>query len=339
MSAVSSSAQAALKAAIEEEAKEKDEEEKNPKPESTDSAKSSETTPVVPPVAAPENPWTPEAPNPMVMAALSHGSALPPMNPMRALLPQGMHPMRGLMPTSQGFVQPQPFMQPVRGLEPLGSSVGTASVPSESVAKEGGAVSSTALPLPDGMTEEDVLREATEKAEEALKKLPEAQHEKMRPLLIQRFKKEVVKTTTVKPPKAPPKAPPPAPTPRGVVPKAGPHDGKPIQISDGTFQDILEINDYPEVVRRQVSHRELIYGMEEKTGSKLQVKGMYTPKGNAPPGYKKLYVEVTHSTAMGCTNAKRNLRRELEEIAKRTLNIPGIGNARNYNPITGANHR
>lgn len=78
--------------------------------------------------------------------------------------------------------------------------------------------------------------------------------------------------------------------------------------------------------------------MEEKTGSILQVKGIYHKGTSAPPmGQKKLYVEVIHPTAMGCSKAKRDLRRELEEIAKRTLNIPGIGNARNYNPLTGTN--
>merc|ERR1711915_1027780 len=69
-----------------------------------------------------------------------------------------------------------------------------------------------------------------------------------------------------------------------------PHQpGMPNLMPNGMFREELDINDYPEVVRRQVSHRDLVSGLEESTGAKLQVKGIYS-KGKLPEGQKKLYV-------------------------------------------------
>ena len=45
----------------------------------------------------------------------------------------------------------------------------------------------------------------------------------------------------------------------------------------------LEFNDYPEIARRRMSDKQARQGIEDRTGARIQIKGIYTPKGQAPP--------------------------------------------------------
>eukprot|EP00929_Paragymnodinium_shiwhaense_P047327 TRINITY_DN23_c2_g1_i1.p1 TRINITY_DN23_c2_g1~~TRINITY_DN23_c2_g1_i1.p1 ORF type:complete len:1441 (-),score=491.69 TRINITY_DN23_c2_g1_i1:25-4347(-) len=109
----------------------------------------------------------------------------------------------------------------------------------------------------------------------------------------------------------------------------------------GTFMDEFEINDYPQVARQRISHRDPMLQIEELTGAKCWVKGQYfADERKMPPGSKKLYVEITGSTAMAVQKGKQEVRRMMEALAIRTLNIPGltaavIGKAGRYDPAVG----
>ena len=88
----------------------------------------------------------------------------------------------------------------------------------------------------------------------------------------------------------------------------------------------FEFNDYPEIARRRISQKDARQGIEDRTGARLQIKGVYTPKGQAPPvGCRKLYVEIMAGTKVACTKARSECFSILEEAAKKTLALPGGG--------------
>jgi len=110
----------------------------------------------------------------------------------------------------------------------------------------------------------------------------------------------------------------------------------------GMFIEEFEINDYPEIARKRISHREPLAAIEELSGgAKLWIKGQYHADARKmPEGARKLFVEITGPTQITVQKAKNEVRKMMEALAIRTLNIPGvsrdvIGRAGRYDPATG----
>ena len=91
----------------------------------------------------------------------------------------------------------------------------------------------------------------------------------------------------------------------------------------GMFVEELEINDYPAVARLRASARDLKAGIENRTGSKIIVKGQYVaPKHKPPAGARKLFVEISAPTKAAAEQAKHELLSAIEEVAIATLKLP-----------------
>jgi len=109
----------------------------------------------------------------------------------------------------------------------------------------------------------------------------------------------------------------------------------------GMVLDELEINDYPQIARQKISHRDPLLQIEEMTGARVQVKGQYfATEKQMPAGARKLYVEIVGPTTVSVQKAKHEVRQMMEALSIRTLNIPGISRAVSgmpgrYDPIVG----
>ncbi|CAE7453529.1 unnamed protein product [Symbiodinium pilosum] len=113
------------------------------------------------------------------------------------------------------------------------------------------------------------------------------------------------------------------------------------EIPAGMCSDELEINDYPQIARQKITHRDPLVAIEEMTGAKVQVKGQHFASGaRMPEGAKKLYVEIIGPTQVSVAKAKNEVYKMMEALAIRTLNIPGmsravLGTPGRYDPVTG----
>jgi len=82
------------------------------------------------------------------------------------------------------------------------------------------------------------------------------------------------------------------------------------------FQTELEINDYPQSARYKVTHRDSVGAIQEWTKCAIITKGAYYPPGrNAPPGERKLYLFIEGEDKSAVNNAKKELRRIVEEAS------------------------
>eukprot|EP00931_Biecheleriopsis_adriatica_P052116 TRINITY_DN3029_c0_g2_i1.p1 TRINITY_DN3029_c0_g2~~TRINITY_DN3029_c0_g2_i1.p1 ORF type:complete len:1280 (+),score=456.61 TRINITY_DN3029_c0_g2_i1:132-3971(+) len=112
-------------------------------------------------------------------------------------------------------------------------------------------------------------------------------------------------------------------------------------IPPGMYSDELEINDYPQIARQKISHRDPLVSIEEMTGARVQVKGQHFNAGaRMPEGAKKLYVEIYGPTTVSVARAKHEVHKMMEALAIRTLNIPGLsrnvmGTPGRYDPVVG----
>merc|ERR1711957_647582 len=103
----------------------------------------------------------------------------------------------------------------------------------------------------------------------------------------------------------------------------------------------FEINDYPEIARKRITAREPLDAIHELTGARCLVKGQYF-KENAkmPEGARKLYVELSGPTDISVSKGHKEVRRMMEALAIRTLNIAGLTRAQigmpgRYDPAVG----
>mmetsp|Transcript_47995 Transcript_47995/g.109176 ORF Transcript_47995/g.109176 Transcript_47995/m.109176 type:complete len:1407 (+) Transcript_47995:230-4450(+) len=109
----------------------------------------------------------------------------------------------------------------------------------------------------------------------------------------------------------------------------------------GMASDELDINDYPQIARQKISHRDPLNAIEEMTGAKVQVRGQYfAANAKIPEGARKLYVEIVGPTTISVQKAKHEVRQMMEALAIRTLNIPGVsravmGTPGRYDPAVG----
>jgi len=76
----------------------------------------------------------------------------------------------------------------------------------------------------------------------------------------------------------------------------------------------LEINDFPQMARWKVTHRDSIQAIQEWTKAAIITKGAYYPPGRNPPaGERKLYLRIEAETADGLKAARKELKRILQE--------------------------
>merc|ERR1711892_375659 len=102
------------------------------------------------------------------------------------------------------------------------------------------------------------------------------------------------------------------------------------QVAPGMHMEEVDINDYPEIVRKRVTAREPLLNIEEiaGAGTKIQVRGQYFANpAKMPEGARQLYVEIVGPTAKAVRRAKSEVNKMAEALAIRTLNIPGASNA------------
>jgi len=109
----------------------------------------------------------------------------------------------------------------------------------------------------------------------------------------------------------------------------------------GMHMDEFEINDYPQIARQRISHREPLLAIEEISGAKCWVKGQhFADVRKIPDGGRKLYVEIIGPTILSVQKAKQEVHKMMEALAIRTLNIPGVsravsGTPGRYDPAVG----
>eukprot|EP00930_Biecheleria_cincta_P055169 TRINITY_DN4151_c0_g1_i1.p1 TRINITY_DN4151_c0_g1~~TRINITY_DN4151_c0_g1_i1.p1 ORF type:complete len:1282 (+),score=365.70 TRINITY_DN4151_c0_g1_i1:151-3996(+) len=109
----------------------------------------------------------------------------------------------------------------------------------------------------------------------------------------------------------------------------------------GQCVEELEINDYPQIARQKITHRDPLVAIEEMTGCRVQVRGQhFLPNAKMPEGARKLYVECVGPTTVAVSKAKHEVYKMMEALAIRTLNIPGLtnkigGTPGKYNPASG----
>ena len=82
-----------------------------------------------------------------------------------------------------------------------------------------------------------------------------------------------------------------------------------------SFEDELEINDYPAKARLRVLQRDTIQTTQDFTNTAIISKGIHIPHGRKPKeGEQKLYLLIQGSTAINVKRAKADLLRVLEEV-------------------------
>lgn len=79
------------------------------------------------------------------------------------------------------------------------------------------------------------------------------------------------------------------------------------------FDDEIEINDFPQQVRRKVTSKETFAELVEATGVAITPKGVYVVPGKpAPAGERKLYLSIEGPSAEAVTQARNGIRAVLE---------------------------
>ena len=116
--------------------------------------------------------------------------------------------------------------------------------------------------------------------------------------------------------------PPSGPRPTGLIPSSSTLGSIKPTTDPTTFTDELPINDYPAIARVKANSRELKQGIEQRTGCRIALKGVFAPPGQkVPAGEKKLYLEISGSTNHSVQAGKRELYAAAEQAAIATLNL------------------
>ncbi|KAI0563085.1 ATP-dependent RNA helicase DDX46 [Gracilaria domingensis] len=87
--------------------------------------------------------------------------------------------------------------------------------------------------------------------------------------------------------------------------------------SEPRFACELEINDYPQHARWQVTRKNSLNDVEEFTGCVITTRGNFYPPGrNPPPGERKLHFLLEGPTRRAVKMARRDIRQKLEEASQ-----------------------
>jgi ATP-dependent RNA helicase DDX46/PRP5 len=79
------------------------------------------------------------------------------------------------------------------------------------------------------------------------------------------------------------------------------------------FDDEIEINDFPQQVRRKITSKETFVDLVELTGVAITPKGIYVVPGKpTPPGERKLYLSIEGPSQEAVTQARNGIRAVLE---------------------------
>ena len=79
------------------------------------------------------------------------------------------------------------------------------------------------------------------------------------------------------------------------------------------FDDEIEINDFPQMVRKRVTSKETFVDLVELTGVAITPKGIYVLPGKpVPPGERKLYLSIEGPSQEAVTQARNGIRAVLE---------------------------
>ncbi|ORZ07858.1 P-loop containing nucleoside triphosphate hydrolase protein [Absidia repens] len=86
------------------------------------------------------------------------------------------------------------------------------------------------------------------------------------------------------------------------------------------FAEEININDFPQKARWKVTNREQISQISEITGAAITTRGTFFPTGKQPgPNERKLYLFIEGDSEMVLENAKREIKRILEEATVASL--------------------
>lgn len=92
---------------------------------------------------------------------------------------------------------------------------------------------------------------------------------------------------------------------------------------DHHFDDVIEINDFPQQVRRRVTSKETFADLVELTGVAITPKGSYVAPGKpVPAGERKLYLSIEGPSQEAITQARNGIKQVLES-AMASFNLRG----------------
>nr|WJH19576.1 Probable ATP-dependent RNA helicase DDX46 [Euglena gracilis] len=91
------------------------------------------------------------------------------------------------------------------------------------------------------------------------------------------------------------------------------------QQSEGHFTADVEINDYHELARREVTIRSTVDALCEQFNVTISPKGVYAKTGRPPPGERLLYLFIEGSTAQEVAECKKEIQRRLDDKVKDLL--------------------
>ena len=92
-----------------------------------------------------------------------------------------------------------------------------------------------------------------------------------------------------------------------------------------TFEEDLEINDFPQQARWRITGKETLAQISEYADAFLSVRGSYIPPGKEPEGTdRKLYISIEAPTELALSKARaevtRYIKEELLRIAQQPIN-------------------
>ena len=91
-----------------------------------------------------------------------------------------------------------------------------------------------------------------------------------------------------------------------------------------TFKTELDINDFPQQARWEITHRRTANVLEEQFGAVLIVKGRYVKPGTTvPEGERKLYLSIEGPTADIVKKAKAEIKKILEQTTEKAMRREG----------------
>lgn len=81
------------------------------------------------------------------------------------------------------------------------------------------------------------------------------------------------------------------------------------------FIQTLEINDYPESTRKNVSHRDYLAEMSELFQCKVTVRGQLTEPGSKVPSSRKMHIHIEGDTPIDVQSAYDEIKKKSEDLA------------------------
>ncbi|XP_055343438.1 probable ATP-dependent RNA helicase DDX46 [Paramacrobiotus metropolitanus] len=106
------------------------------------------------------------------------------------------------------------------------------------------------------------------------------------------------------------------------VPEEKPAEENPVE-QYKTFEEELEINDFPQQARWRITGKETLAQIGEYADAFLSVRGSYIPTGKEPTeGERKLYIGIEATTELSLSKAKAEVTRIIKEELLKIANAP-----------------